>query len=174
MGILSWMEALPVSDWITTSDWGFPIMLSLHSIGLATVVGVLVMLDLRVLGYSRIAPLAAFAPLMTVAWIGFFINAISGALMFMADASRLIGNWTFLTKMACVLLGGIVAALLWRRLRNAGALAHSNDSDRSEAFAVDGGARVLAVLSIALWVGAILFGRLIAYVMDRAILHGDL
>ncbi|MGH8141898.1 MAG: hypothetical protein ACREU2_05180 [Steroidobacteraceae bacterium] len=192
-GVLDWMQSLPISEWITDSNWGFPIMLVLHSWGMAAVVGILVMLDLRILGLVRIAPLSAFQPMMSIAWAGFFLNLISGVLMFMADANRLIANWSFLSKMTCVVLGGIVTAVLWRRLRAAGALAagHSTVEQRvavaggggvvavsageslaTAPLAVDRSVQVLAVLSIVLWSGAILFGRWIAYVMDNMILHG--
>ncbi len=192
-GVLDWMQALPVSEWITDSNWGFPIMLVLHSWGMAAVVGILVMLDLRILGVARIAPLSAFQPMMGLAWAGFFVNLVSGILMFMADANRLIVNWAFLSKMSCVLLGGIVTAVLWRRLRAAGALAerHSTversvavagggavvavngeDSLTAAPLAVDRSVRILAIVSMAVWSGAILFGRWIAYVMDNMILHG--
>lgn len=192
-GLLDWMQALPISDWITNSDWGFPIMLVFHSWGMAAVVGILAMLDLRILGLGRIAPLSAFEPMMKIAWAGFFINLISGVLMFMADANRLIVNWSFISKMSCVVLGGIFTAILWRRLRAAGALA-ARDSAVASSVAVAGGGRVvavkgeasteaaplavdrsvqvLAILSLAAWSGAILFGRWIAYVMDNMILHG--
>lgn len=192
-GLLDWMQALPVSQWITNSDWGFPIMLVFHSWGMAAVVGILVMLDLRILGLARIAPLSAFHPMMKIAWVGFYINLISGVLMFMADANRLIVNWSFISKMTCVLLGGIVTAILWRRMRAAGALAARHTTvDSSVAvagggrvvtvtgedplatapLAVDRSVRILAVLSLAMWGGAIVFGRWIAYVMDNMILHG--
>ena len=192
-GVLDWMQSLPVSEWITDSNWGFPIMLVLHSWGMAAVVGILVMLDLRILGLARIAPLSAFQRMMGIAWAGFFINLVSGVLMFMADANRLIVNWSFLSKMTCVLLGGIVTAVLWRRLRAAGALAaghstvqqsvavaggggvvavHGEDSLAAAPLAIDGSVRILAVVSLAVWTGAILFGRWIAYVMDNMILHG--
>jgi len=197
-GLLDWMQSLPVSLWITDSNWGFPIMLVLHSWGMAAVVGILFMLDLRILGLARIVPLSAFQPLMSIAWGGFFINLVSGVLMFMADANRLIVNWSFLTKMSCVLMGGIVSAVLWRRLRAAGALAENRstveprfavagggrsgggevvavtgeDSLAVAPLAVDRSVRILAFVSIALWAGAILFGRWIAYVMDNMILHG--
>src|SRR6185437_11233121 len=192
-GVLDWMQALPISEWITESNWGFPIMLVLHSWGMAAVVGILVMLDLRILGLARIAPLSAFPPMMSLAWVGFFINLISGVLMFMADANRLIVNWSFLSKMSCVLLGGIVTAVLWRRLRAAGAVAARQtavepsvavagggrvvtvsgaDPVAAAPLAVDRSVRILAIISILMWSGAILFGRWIAYVMDNMILHG--
>ena len=197
-GVLDWMQSLPISQWITNSDWGFPVMLVFHSWGMAAVVGILVMLDLRILGLARIAPLSAFQPMMSIAWTGFFINLISGVLMFMADANRLIVNWSFLSKMSCVLVGGIVTAVLWRRMRAVGALearhatvepsvavagggrvvtvngedSSGEDSVATAPLGVDRSVRILAIVSIAMWSGAILFGRWIAYVMDNMILHG--
>ena len=192
-GLLDWMQSLWISDWITNSDWGFPIMLVFHSWGMAAVVGILVMLDLRILGLAKVAPLSAFQRMMAVAWVGFFINLVSGVLMFMADANRLIVNWSFLMKMTCVVLGGIVTAILWRRMRAAGALAardtaiqssvavagggrvvavNAEESLAAAPLAVDRSVRILAIISLATWSGAILFGRWIAYVMDNMILHG--
>lgn len=192
-GVLDWMQSLPISEWITDSNWGFPIMLVFHSWGMAAVVGILVMLDLRILGLARIFPLSAFQPMMGLAWAGFFINLASGVLMFMADANRLIVNWSFLSKMSCVVLGGIVTAVLWRRLRAAGALEARQSAVEPRVAAAGGGravavpaedpvvaaplgiddsVRILAIVSLALWSGAILFGRWIAYVMDNMILHG--
>lgn len=192
-GVLDWMQSLPISEWITDSNWGFPIMLVLHSWGMAAVIGILVILDLRILGLAPTIPLSSFRPMMGIAWAGFFINLASGVLMFMADANRLIVNWSFLAKMSCVVLGGIVTAALWRRLRAAGAVAarhptakssiavagggqvvamSAHDSLAEAPLAVDGSVRALAIASIALWGGAILYGRWIAYVMDNMILHG--
>jgi Na+/H+-dicarboxylate symporter len=69
--LFSWLQNLPLSEWVQTSDYGFPLLLAAHSIGLAGVVGVLVILNLRVLGFAGGIPIAALSRLMPVAWIGF-------------------------------------------------------------------------------------------------------
>ena len=50
MAIFEWIEGTQVALWVGESLWAYPFMLSLHVIGLAIVVGVIVMLDLRLLG----------------------------------------------------------------------------------------------------------------------------
>jgi hypothetical protein len=174
MDFIAWLQALPLSEWVQTSDYGFPLLLAAHSIGLAAVVGVLIVLDLRVLGFAEGIPIAALSRLMPVAWWGFAINAASGAMLFMANATRLITNWAFILKMCAVVLGGIVSALLWRSLTShpVGASPAGSAGVAPSAFIVTRNGRIIAVVSLVLWFGAILFGRVIAYVMDRAILHG--
>jgi hypothetical protein len=164
MEFIAWLQALPLSEWVQTSDYGFPLLLAAHSIGLAGVVGILVVLDLRVLGLADGIPIAALSRLMPVAWSGFVINALSGLLLFMANATRLVTNWAFILKMSAVVLGGIVSWALWRSL--------AGGNGAAATFIVTRNARITAALSLVVWFGAILFGRVIAYVMDHAILHG--
>jgi hypothetical protein len=160
LSFLAWLEALPVSEWVAQSDWGYPIMLSIHSIGMAAVVGLLLMLDFRVLGYATRIPLAAFHRFMPFAWAGFVLNLISGLLLFASTASRLVENWPFVLKMIAILCGGIASWLLWREL------------DASDGVTVTRKARTLGFVSLVVWLLAIIFGRLIAYVMDHSILNG--
>ncbi len=179
MGFFAWLQDLPISEWIQTSDYGFPLLLAAHSIGLAGVVGILSMLSLRVLGVAEGIPIAALARLMPVAWAGFIINALSGVLLFMANATRLVTNWAFLLKMSFVLLGGIVTWMLWRNLKQRSAFAQGDNPaavDTPDAamtgYTVTQAARASAGVALGVWFAAIVFGRIIAYVMDHAMLHG--
>jgi hypothetical protein len=188
MEFVAWLQELPLSEWVQTSDYGFPLLLAAHSIGLAGVVGILIVLDLRVLGLAEGIPIAALSRLMPVAWCGFVINALSGILLFMANATRLVTNWAFILKMSAVVLGGIVSWMLWRSLAGGAsatpltttpfattpfaAAATAAAAKPAATFIVTRNARIIAVLSLVVWFGAILFGRVIAYVMDHAILHG--
>jgi len=167
VAFLDWLEALPLSEWVATSEVGYPSMLSIHSIGMSAVVGLLLVLDIRVLGFAPGIPLAAFRKFMPYAWAGFVFNLISGVLLFNSTAHRLLINWPFLSKMACIVAAGGVTWLLWREIN--AALAVTADG---AAVTVSGKAKALAVASIILWVLAIIFGRLIAYVMDYMILNG--
>lgn len=176
--MLAQLEALPISEWIAFSLWGYPLLLSAHSIGMAAVVGIMVMLDLRILGVAKPLPISAFERLLPVAWAGFVLNLASGVLLFMSLATRLLSNWPFISKMAAILIAGLISWLLWRSLR-------ADQASAQEAVSGNGGSviatqvlfssrtRLLAVLSLAAWGAAILFGRLIAYVLDAAMLAGD-
>jgi hypothetical protein len=171
---LSWLESLPISDWVATSDWGYALMLSVHSIGMAAIVGLLLVLDFRVLGYATAIPISAFRKFTPYAWTGFLLNLISGVLLFTSTASRLVSNWPFLAKMACIAAAGVTTYLLWRELQTNNEQDYVADSQGGVALLVASSrARILAALSTGLWIAAIVFGRLIAYVMDHAILNGQ-
>lgn len=169
--MLDWLQNTPVSEWVATSDLGYPILLAIHSMGMAIVVGILVMLDLRVLGFAKGIPVSAFRTLMPLAWIGFAVNLVSGTLLFMSLATHMISNWPFLSKMASICLGGVVSWALWQNLEAEGWAAAPADGVVVVA-APSQAARTMAIVSMAVWLGAILFGRMIAYVLDAALLAG--
>jgi len=139
-------------------------MLSIHSIGMAAVVGLVLMLDIRVLGLATRIPVMTFRKFMPYAWAGFALNLISGLLLFASTATRLVDNWPFIAKMIAIVLGGIMTFVLWRQLEEA--------HRQSQEPIISRGAKVIAFSSLALWIAAIVFGRLIAYIMDHAILNG--
>lgn len=167
--MLQWLEGTPVSEWVSTSDLGYPILLSIHAMGMAIVVGILVLLDLRVLGFAKAIPFSAFEKLMPLAWGGFGLNLCSGVLLFGATATHMIGNWPFLSKLASIALGAVISWALWRNLRSGG---EPDASGAAAAIAVTLASRGLAIASMIVWFGAIFFGRLIAYVLDAAMLAG--
>ena len=168
MQFLEWLQAWPFSEWVQVSEWGFPTLLSFHSIGLAVVVGIIVMLDARVLGFGRSFPVSTFANLMPIAWLGFLVNFISGCLLFAADATKLVSNWPFLLKMACVVAGIAVAWMMSRDLRFPDyQTASLQEAETLGEPRVTGRLKLLAIASLLLWSGALIGGRLIAYVADH-------
>lgn len=180
--MLKWLEALPISVWIATSDLGYPLLLSVHSMGMAIVVGIMVMLDVRVLGSARSIPIGVFERLVPLAWGGFALNLVSGVLLFMSMAPRLAVNWPFLAKLATIVVAGLISWLLWKSLdRDAGGrsldqlagLSDTGEAGTAEVLSVSPRSRSLAILSMVAWALAILFGRLIAYVLDALMLSGE-
>ena len=105
MALLSWMESTAYSEWIVAGLVGWPLMLSMHAVGLAIVVGIVLVLNLRMLGLFRPIPYAAISDLMTYAWIGIALNIFSGFSLFMAQATFYITNFPFLTKISFIILG---------------------------------------------------------------------
>jgi hypothetical protein len=94
--------------------------------------------------------------LLAVAWIGFLINFASGAALFSSQATSYVTNVPFLIKIGLVLLGAIAAA-------QQQTVINRNATVWAAAGSVPGGVRLVAVLSIIFWIGAIITGRLIAY-----------
>ena len=153
--ILERLEDTALAGWVNKSKVVYPAVLCMHVIGLAILVGILTMLDLRLLGLVTGIPLSALAPMIKFAWTGFIINAISGLALFAAQATTMAASGPFLTKITLVFLGAITTVVIQRRLR-------SNAGVRDDA-STPSTLRTLAVLSLVLWMGAISAGRLIPY-----------
>jgi hypothetical protein len=118
--------------------------------------GTLGLINLRVLGYKPALSLFGTKDLLPVAWIGFSINAASGLLLFTSDAVNFFASNTFKVKILLIILAGINAAILSRRIYGDGTV---------EIDAGDGQAsmKVLAGSSLVFWVIAVICGRVYAY-----------
>ena len=148
---LMMLENLDLSQWVLASVWGYPILLTFHSLGLGLLVGLLLIIDLRVLGFAKPLPLSELRRLMPWVWVGFTFNALSGVVLFMADARKDFYSNSFRWKMLSIVIGVLVAVYLNNKVLR---------EDTTETPAL---ARVLAAASLVSWTGAIVAGRLIAY-----------
>jgi hypothetical protein len=113
------------------------------------------MLDLRLLGSFKDIKVPAFLSLMKLAWIGFIVNAISGAFLFTSQATTFVQSTPFLLKIAMIFIGAIMAAIIQTKLREM----RDNDS-----MMISGTTKIIAIVSLTSWLGAIITGRLIAYI----------
>jgi hypothetical protein len=153
------MQALQDSSFAAAIRGGtlvYPFVNVAHVLGVALLVGAIVALDARVLGFVRQVPAEAASRLLTpFAVAGLVLAVPSGLALFVSDAVSLSRNALFLSKLALIALG-VANAVLFRHWWNA-RLSHW-DRDPPAA------GRVQAVLSIAIWIVALSLGRLIAYI----------
>ena len=156
MGLLAWLESTPLTVWMheSPSVWAQPTVLTLHTMGMAVLVGASWVLDLRLLGISRNVPLSAFRWVFPAVAVGLTVNLVTGALLFAQRATTWGTSIPFLIKMFLVIAS--IATLMPLRSRLFG-----NDPERE----VNGSARLLAIASILAWSGAITAGRLLAYLV---------
>lgn len=156
MELLAALEATSFAVALRTSVWVYPLLNAAHVLGLALLVGAIVPLDLRLLGYWRSIPLTPLWDVLAAsAAAGAAIAAVTGSLLFAARATDYAASTWFLAKMAAFGIG-IVNAIALRRTsarRN-----WPNDDD-----AVPSGAKLAAGLSIAAWMTTLVLGRLIGY-----------
>ena len=157
MGLITWIENTGYAEMIRVSAYGYPIMITLHSLGLAIMVGLSVVLSLRVLGFFATIPYSSLQRLLKVAWVGFIVNFISGGSLFSASATTFIVDGVFLVKMAMVIVGAILVAMMQSSINTALA-SGSVDTGPSPA-----NLKLLAWLTIGAWTIAMVTGRLIAY-----------
>jgi hypothetical protein len=137
--------------WTAESDWGYPIVLTSHAIGMALVVGILLMLDLRVLGMAKTISFDSLRIYFRVAWLGLVVNACSGTLLFLANYTAFLHNTAFLTKISLLAVGGLAT---WTLVREISSSPVDQPSRR---------ARVIASVCIAIWLGAIVAVRIVGY-----------
>ena len=158
MEMLAWVESSAVARWVIESEslLALPTVLTLHTMGLAALVGSAWVLDLRLLGLWRQIPLATMRVLYRPMWIGLGINTVTGILLFMATATQRATSPTFLTKMLFVTCGVSTLVLIQRHVYGPAA-----DPEKPS-----GMARGLAIGSILAWAAAVTAGRLLAYIIE--------
>jgi hypothetical protein len=154
-GMLERLETSGLATWVAESLYGYPIVLGLHAIGLAIVVGLLIFVDLRLLNFLRDIPLSALLGPMKLAWIGFVVNTLSGLALFTPQATYIIYSVPFLIKIGLVFLGAAIAFYIQRQVTR-----NVNDW---EVGSFPSSIKAAAAISLLCWMGAIIAGRLIAY-----------
>lgn len=134
---------------LKTHAWAYPALEVVHIVGIALLIGNLVLLELRVFGRGAALPVHDLARLsLSVALCGFALAGMSGLLMFATQPAELLSSRAFTLKMLLLMLAGCNAA--WFHAR--GSLAR-----------LDGLARAQMLGSTVLWLGVVVCGRWIAY-----------
>lgn len=154
MNFLAWVEQTSIAQWVAASLYGYPIMITLHSLGLAIMVGISIALCLRMLGLFRLLPVDSLKGFFKIAWIGFIVNTISGTALWSMQAVSYMQNTPFLIKITGVFVGAALTGVLQRQIAGA---------DPSWGEHVPGPVKLTAVVTIAAWTIAMVTGRLIAY-----------
>ena len=85
MNVLIWIQDSALGTWVAESIWGYPIVLASHALGMAVVVGTMVMINLRVLGFARNVPVTFFDKLSVITWAGLALNVLTGLALFSGD-----------------------------------------------------------------------------------------
>jgi len=154
-----WLEQTSVGASIRDSLWLFPVIETLHLLGMAALVGTVVVFDLRLLGWmlrrQRVSDLAG--RLLPWSWLGFAVQVVTGALLFSSEAVKVYPNPAFRLKMLLIFLAGVHALIFHGTVyRNVAAW------DDSEA--MPAGAKVAGLVSILLWIAIVAAGRFIGFV----------
>ena len=143
---------------IRESIWTFPAIETVHVLGLAVSVGILVLLDLRLVGagFRHALPSQIMRQLKTWYLAGFTAMFASGLLLFWSEAAKCYNSTTFRIKIIFLLLAGLNAAFFevkyvpkFSKWENDGA--------------TPTGARMVGWCSLICWLGVIGFGRWTAY-----------
>ncbi|OJF92442.1 MULTISPECIES: DUF6644 family protein [Rhizobium/Agrobacterium group] len=153
---LVWLEQSGVAAAMTAWPALYIVVSAAHILSIGLIIGAILPLDLRLLGFFRQAPLAAIAPLLSrTATAGVACALVTGVLLFTVRAREYAANPAFLIKLGLVAFAILNAVMLHRGLAWKEALAR----DGHPALSV----RIAAMLSLVLWPGAVLAGRWIGF-----------
>jgi hypothetical protein len=156
-GFLAWMESTWLARFVLENAWVFPTLETVHFFGLILLIGSVYVVDLRLLGLGRTAPLSAVMKLVPVSIVGFSINFTTGIMFLFSDPVRYFPNLSFRLKMLAILLAGLNA--VWFKYA-----VHAK-IDVSDPAGYPGlTAQWIAAISLVLWTSVIVLGRMIPYV----------
>lgn len=149
-----WVNSTAVGEFVTSRPWMWPTCETLHFIGLSLLLGVVLVVDLRMLGVMKNVSFATLHRLLPWGILGFGINVMTGMLFFLGAPDQYTSNTAFQWKIAMVLVAA-ANALYFTVLDEAWALGPGDDAPLV--------AKVMAVSAMFLWVGVMYCGSMLPF-----------
>ena len=137
---------------------GFPTLIALHSVGMAVAVGLSLMVTLHLNQVFTGFNVQLIPRILSVAVWGFILNLITGLALFVSRGPEYIDSYIFLIKMLLVVISAIILFWLRQHLRLTKLTTEVSVADRT--------AKNMSLFSTVTWFGAVIAGRLIAYLSD--------
>jgi len=158
IGLMEWLASTRGSIALHESLYVYPLVESIHVLTLTVFVGLAVMLDLRLLGLAlkRVPVSEVLGRLLPWEKAGFAVMIVTGALLFYAIPVRTYQSIFFRAKMLMLLVAGMNVWLFHSRVER-------RIAEWDVAPVAPRAARVAAVVSLVLWAGIVVAGRMIAY-----------
>ena len=161
--MLDWLQHTSLAVHLRDSLFVFPLLESFHVIGLSLVFGTIAIVDLRLLGVaSTHRPFRRLSSdVFKWTWAAFALTALTGGLMFTTNAGVYFHNTSFRVKVVLLVLAAVNVLVF--ELTD-GRRVERWDSERSAPPL----GRAVATLSLAIWIGVIIAGRMIGFTTTRA------
>ena len=158
LSFVQWVAATRASVGMHESIWAFPIVESVHVLGLCLFLGMAVLWDLRLLGvtFGDVSAVEVNERLMPWMWAGAVVMVLSGIAVFLNDPIRYYNNIFFRIKAVMLLL-----AVLNAWVFQTGIYRHIVRWDREVRTPLT--AKLAGVASLVLWAAIVIAGRMIAY-----------
>lgn len=152
--LIRWIRDTPLGAAMRDSPDLFPACEMAHFMGLSLLMGVMIVVDLRILGVFKQTTYASVLKLLPLAVLGFAVNLISGICFIATNPFLYFTNPAFYVKLMLILLGGLNA--LWFTFAEHKLIA-GLPSDATAPMP----ARVMAIASLVMWTLVLLAGRLL-------------
>ncbi len=153
---LPWLTANDVGHFVVSAPWMWPTCETLHFVGLSLLFGIVLVIDLRILGVVKFVSFKVLHRLMPWAIMGFAINTLTGMLFFIAshESNHYTVSGTFQWKMVLILIAA-VNAIYFTMFDEPWVL---GPGDEAPAFA-----KAMAGLAMFLWVGILFCGSMLPF-----------
>ena len=152
----AWLRTFTTLADFMQTRWAWPAVESIHFVGLTLLFGSIAVWDLRLMGFLRDMPAAAFHKLVPFATIGFAINLASGSLFLVTFPDQYVYNVAFHLKMLCLILAGANVMVFY--LTSFRRMAALGPGDQPPALG-----RLAGAVSLGLWMIVIVCGRMITF-----------
>ena len=160
--LFEWVDAFPSSIAMRESIFAFPVLLTVHLVSLVMFAGLVMMMDLRLLGAAYRGTPFSEVQVRLFPWqmVSMVVTSIAGLLLFYSQPMRYFGKLLYWIKMGLIVLAGVNAMLFHFTTYRSIAKWDTTSPPL--------GAKVAGVLSLAMWACIVAFGRLTAYDYDWA------
>lgn len=149
------VRAASIAGFVNTTNWAWPTAESLHFIGLVMLMGVVLIVNLRMLGVAKNISFAAVHRLLPWGVLGFVINVLTGIVFFVTVPDQYTQNIALEYKMALTMIAG-ANVLYFTVFDEAWAIGSGGDAPARGKF--------MAGLTILLWIGIIWLGRMMPFI----------
>ena len=159
--IFQWLYDTPLAAAIRESGTLFPWIESVHVLAITLVVGSMIVIDLRLLGFaSRNRAISKLSgEVLPFTWACFVVAAITGLLLFSSNAVKYSHNIFFLSKMMLLVIA-FLNMVVFQFITSRGI------EFWDEAPKVPIGVRLAGAISLCVWIGVIACGRWIGFTMS--------
>jgi len=150
--IFQWMSDSRLGAWVNSSALIWPTLETIHFVSLCVLMGSLLVIDLRLVGFYRERCASTIRVLSRLALLAFAVNFATGVLFLFGNTFKYVGNPAFEIKLALIATAGLNAAFYqWR-------LSHLVVTEE-----VTWGSMAVGYISLAAWAGVIVCGRMITF-----------
>jgi len=154
--IVTWLDATVLHSWLISKTWVWPAMEVVHFIGLCLFMGALLIIDLGLIGLIKNLAPKATHQLLKVVFVAFAMNLVTGILFIVGDPGRYFINIGFQIKLTLMFFAALNAFWYMRRV--------APKIEVLDSFQPYTETKIVGVLSLLLWFGVLMAGRLIPYV----------
>jgi hypothetical protein len=153
--VLEYLNNTPYAEWVRES-LGWPIALTIHAFGTATVVGLIFIIGLRLLGLFRTIPYTSLSNLFPFIWVAIAFQIASGFTLWMSKPAQYLGAGMFDAKITFVIIGIVVTWYFQKTIKQEAPAWEKTGTVSSR------GLKFVAA-AVVLWTAVNIAGRLTAY-----------